>query len=42
MLHTNLGTEGYKSPEIINDMPYSGKDADLFASAVVLFLMVMG
>lgn len=39
-LHTLLGTQGYMAPEILMRKPYSGEAADLFACAVILFLMV--
>ena len=30
------------APEIIEGIPYKGEDVDLFASAVILFIMVAG
>ena len=36
------GTPGYMLPEQFAKKPYSGRDADLFASAVVLFMMLTG
>ena len=36
------GTAGYMAPEIIGGKLYTGKNADLFALAVVLFIMVTG
>lgn len=37
---TSLGTRGYMAPEIILKRPYNGTVVDLFASAVILFIMV--
>lgn len=37
---TSLGTKGYMAPEIHLKKPYNGTIADLFASAVILFIMV--
>lgn len=39
---TVLGTESYMAPEIHLKMPYSAESVDLFASAIVLFIMVVG
>jgi serine/threonine protein kinase len=36
------GTIGYMLPEQFREEPYNGRDADLFASAVVLFMMLTG
>lgn len=41
-LRTVLGTESYMAPEIHLKTPYSGSVVDLFASAIVLFIMVTG
>ena len=35
-----LGTEGYKAPEIHLGRDYRGKKVDLFAAGVILFMMV--
>ena len=40
--NTVLGTESYMAPEIHLKMPYQGKEVDLFAAAIVLFIMVVG
>lgn len=37
---TKLGTESYMAPEIHMRKPYSGPSVDLFASAIILFIMV--
>lgn len=37
---TSLGTKGYMSPEIHLKKMYNGTVADLFASAVILFIMI--
>ena len=37
-----VGTPGYMAPEIIAKQHYSGEDVDLFAAAVILFIMVSG
>ena len=39
MCKTNLGTPGYKPPEVYMEMPYSGPDMDLFGLGVILFIM---
>ena len=39
-LHTKLGTLNYMAPEIHLKQPYEGKCVDLFASAIILFIMV--
>jgi len=41
-LYTVLGTESYMAPEIHLRQPYSGPSVDLFACAVILFIMVSG
>jgi len=41
-LHTILGTESYMAPEIHLRKPYSGTSVDLFASAIILFIMISG
>lgn len=39
-LKTNLGTMNYMAPEIHLKQPYQGEKVDLFAAAIVLFIMV--
>lgn len=39
---TPAGTISYLSPEIVQNKPYSGKAADIFAAGVILFMMLMG
>lgn len=39
-LNTMLGTPNYMAPEIHQKMPYLGRSVDLFASAIILFIMV--
>lgn len=41
-LKTYKGTEGYMAPEIIAHQRYSGEKVDIFASGVLLFIMVTG
>lgn len=41
-LTTKLGTEPYMAPEIHEGKKYSGEAVDLFATAIVLFIMVAG
>lgn len=41
-LNTVLGTESYMAPEINLKTAYSGASVDLFAAAIVLFIMVTG
>jgi serine/threonine protein kinase len=38
-LRTKLGTESYMSPEIHARRPYFGPSVDLFAAAIILFIM---
>ena len=40
-LRTKVGTENYMAPEVFKGK-YSGEDADLFASAVILFIISTG
>lgn len=39
---TMLGTSSYMAPEIHLTQPYQGAQVDLFAAAVILFIMVAG
>lgn len=39
---TQLGTESYMAPEINNREKYNSNEVDLFAAAIVLFIMVVG
>ncbi len=41
-LKTVLGTEAYMAPEIVLQRKYDGKAVDLFAAAIVLFIMYSG
>jgi serine/threonine protein kinase len=41
-LHTVLGTESYMAPEIHAKKPYKGNEVDLFAAAIILFIMYAG
>jgi len=41
-LFTILGTPSYMAPEIHLKQPYSGPAVDLFASAIILFIMLSG
>lgn len=41
-LQTQLGTRPYMAPEIHLGQPYTGIAVDLFASAIVLFILVSG
>lgn len=41
-LNTVLGTESYMAPEIHLRMPYEGPVVDLFAAAIILFIMYSG
>ena len=36
------GTPGYMLPEQFRKKAYSGRDSDLFAAAVILFMMLTG
>lgn len=42
LLHTFLGTDSYMAPEILMKKSYKGQEVDLFASAIVLFIMYSG
>ena len=39
-LKTNLGTQPYKAPELHMEKKYTGEANDLFASAIILFILV--
>ena len=39
-LTTYCGTPGYMAPEMYWAQPYNGKEIDLFASAVILFMLI--
>lgn len=39
-LHTKLGTLNYMAPEIHLEAPYQGKQVDIFAAAIILFILV--
>lgn len=41
-LETQLGTKPYQAPEINEGKKYSGELVDVFAAAIVLFIMVSG
>lgn len=41
-LYTKLGTHNYMAPEIHLKQGYIGREVDLFASAIILFIMVVG
>jgi len=41
-LKTVCGTESYMAPEIFLDKKYNGSVVDLFASGIVLFIMMAG
>jgi len=40
LLKTYLGTQSYMAPEIHLGKSYSGASVDLFAAAIILFIMV--
>lgn len=42
LLKTVLGTEGYMAPELNAKQKYDGKQVDLFAAAVILFILYAG
>ncbi len=39
---TKLGTESYMAPEIHMRKPYHGASVDMFATAIILFIMITG
>ena len=39
-LTTKLGTMNYMAPEIHLNQPYDGQKVDVFAAAIILFVMV--
>ena len=41
-MRTVCGTKPYEAPEILEKARYKGQEVDLFAAAVVLFIMVSG
>src|SRR5438105_8604140 len=41
-LRTKCGTKPYMAPEIHAGKPYKGDEVDLFAAAIILFIMVAG
>ena len=41
-LKTYLGTEAYMAPELHLGLEYNGTSVDLFAAAIILFVMVSG
>lgn len=41
-LQTKLGTTNYMAPEIHEEKPYNGASVDLFALAIILFILVSG
>lgn len=41
-MKTHCGTENYMAPEIIYHQSYVGTEVDIFAAAVVLFILVAG
>lgn len=41
-LETYLGTQNYMAPEIHLGQAYMGRSVDLFAAAIILFIMVAG
>ena len=41
-LKTRCGTPAFMSPEIINGVEYEGEDADLWASAIILVILLTG
>ena len=41
-MKTYLGTASYMAPEIHNHEKYDGAEVDLFATAVILFIMYTG
>lgn len=41
-LHSYIGTKPYMAPEIHERKHYKGAEVDLFAAAIVLFIMVSG
>lgn len=38
--YTRKGTFGYMAPEVLAYEPYKGEEADLFAAAVILFILI--
>ena len=42
LLNDFVGTIRYKSPQIVNHIPYHGKKADIFSLGVLLFALVSG
>jgi len=42
VFYTQVGTERYMAPEIIEGKPYKGTATDIFALGVILFIMAVG
>ena len=42
VLKTKLGTLNYMAPEIHEEKPYEGTKVDIFAAAIILFIMYVG
>jgi len=40
-LKTYCGTEQYMAPEIIMRQPYKGAEVDIFATGIILFMLIM-
>ena len=41
-IHVFCGTPNYMAPEIINNVPYSGQEADVWALGVLLYVALCG
>lgn len=41
-LKSNVGSQSYKAPEIIEEKTYDGMQADIFSTGVILFIIVQG
>lgn len=42
LCQTNVGTEDYSSPEILQTIPYRGDDADMWSAGILLYTLLAG
>jgi serine/threonine protein kinase len=42
VMYSKVGTRNYMAPEVLEQRPYRGTAVDIFASGVILFIMITG